>query len=103
MSAQQSNVSCLHLVQKSSQSALKACLSAIRSGDSLLFIDTGVCLLLQQESNFASLTEAEIYCLAADVNAHGIWKHVDNLGIEVVDDQQWVRLAVKHQHCLSWK
>ena len=103
MNAENSKASCLHLVLKSNRSALEACLLATRPGDSLLFVDTGVCLLMQLELNFSSQTEAKIFCLAADVNAHGIGSYVEKLGIAVVDDQQWAHLAVRHPHCLSWK
>lgn len=95
--------SCLHLVMNANPLALDECKASCGVADSIVLMNTAVTLL----AGPGSLEQAELpvpmFCLAADVQAHGLVDFFTQRDVPLLDDQGLVSLVCRHRHCLSWK
>ena len=94
---------CLHLILRSSANVLDECLACIGEGDSIVLMDTAVSALARPGGNRWLPAGVRMYCLEADLLAHGLGKSPGMEGVERVDDLRLVELVCRHGHCLSWK
>jgi len=94
---------CLHLVLRCSGDVLDECLACIGEGDSVVLMDTAVSALARPGGNNWLPAGVRMYCLEADLRAHGLGKSPGIQGVERVDDRGLVELVCRHGHCLSWK
>lgn len=94
---------CLHLILRSSGNALDECLACIGEGDSVVLMDTAVSALARPGAGRWLSAGVRMYCLEADLLAHGLGKAPGIQGVERVDDRGLVELICRHGHCLSWK
>jgi tRNA 2-thiouridine synthesizing protein B len=85
----------LHIINKAS--ALSACLSIAAVEDALLLIEDGV-----YAATKSGASQRPLYALEADVNARGIAALLGP-SVRVVNDTDFVRLAVNHQPIVSWR
>jgi len=94
---------CLHLILRSGGDVMDECLACIDNGDSIVLMDTAVSAVARPAGNRWLSAGVRVYCLEADLLAHGLGLPTGNQGIERVDDLGLVRLVCRHGHCLSWK
>jgi sulfur relay protein TusB/DsrH len=95
--------SCLHLVMNANPAVLEECKASCGVADSIVLLNTAVTLL----AGPAALEQAELpvpmFCLAADVQAHGLADCCSRRGVPLLDDRGLVGLVCRYRHCLSWK
>jgi len=96
-------ITCLHLVLRSSGEVMDECLACIGKGDSIVLMDTAVSALARPGGNRWLSAGVRVYCLNADLLAHGLGNSSGNPGVEEIDDLGLVQLVCLHGHCLSWK
>jgi sulfur relay protein TusB/DsrH len=94
---------CLHLVLRSSGDVLDECLACIGPDDCIVLMDTAVSAMASPGGNRWLSAGVRVYCLEADLLAHGLGKSLVMEGMERVDDRELVELICRHGHCLSWK
>jgi len=94
---------CLHLLFGQSSSSLRDCLAQVQSGDCLVLLNTATLLLLDTTWIQQLPADVRVCALDADVQAHGLAELQPTSGSELIDDDCWARLVMKHSHCLSWK
>lgn len=94
---------CLHLILRSSGDVMDDCLPCIGRGDCIVLMDTAVNELARPGGNRWLAAGVPVYCLEADLLAHGLVQAAVNSGMERVDDLGLVQLVCRHVHCLSWK
>jgi sulfur relay protein TusB/DsrH len=94
---------CLHLLLSPDLSALEACASVLHEQDEMVLMDTGVLWLTREDELRATSRQTVIYCLEADIKAHGLSHLSENPGVMKISDSQLVGKVFEHRHCLSWK
>ncbi|MSQ98411.1 MAG: hypothetical protein EXR85_03815 [Xanthomonadales bacterium] len=94
---------CLHLILRSSGDVMDECLACIGKGDCIVLMDAAVSALARPGVNRWLSAGVRVYCLEADLLAHGLGKSPGVQGVERVDDLGLVELVCRHGHCLSWK
>lgn len=92
---------CLHLVAGPGREALDDCLAHSDKGDALLFLDAGALHVLRQAAG-STVGAADLYYLAADLQAHGLLELARRLEVSVLDDAAFCELLAAHDHCLTW-
>ncbi|HLF29964.1 MAG TPA: DsrH/TusB family sulfur metabolism protein [Xanthomonadales bacterium] len=95
--------SCLHLVMNANPLALDECRTCCGMADSIVLMNTAVTLLAGPSSLEQSDMPVPMFCLAADVHAHGLAGVCAERGVPLLDDEGLVDLVCQHRHCLSWK
>ena len=94
---------CLHLILRSSGDVLDECLACIGKDDCIVLMDMAVDAVARPGGNSWLTAGVRVYCLEADMLAHGLGKLPGIEGMERVDDLGLVELVCRHGHCLSWK
>jgi len=94
---------CLHLILRSGRDLMDECLACIGKGDAIVLMNTAVSALARPDGNIWLSAGVRVYCLEADLLAHGLGKSPGIPGIERVDDLGLVQLVCRHGYCLSWK
>ena len=80
---------------------VQACFAHCAPGDSLVLLNTAVNVLLDQHWNQALDAGVDVYVLTEDASAQGFTQ--SSSAWEYIDDAAWVKLFLRHRHCLSWK
>jgi len=94
---------CLHLILRSNGEVMDECLACIGKGDSIVLMNAAVSALAMPGGNRWLSAGVRVYCVEADLLAHGLGKSPGIQGMERVDDLGLVELVCLHGHCLSWK
>lgn len=98
----------LHTVNKSpfEKRSLESCLRIMRRGSTMLLIEDGVYAALAgtavQARVEAAMPEASVYCLAPDLSARGFSAEDCIAGVELIDYEGFVDLAVAHDNVQAW-
>ncbi|MGH8034005.1 MAG: DsrH/TusB family sulfur metabolism protein, partial [Lysobacterales bacterium] len=95
--------SCLHLVMHANRNAWDNCQACCGPGDTIVLMNTAVTLMAGPLAINPSEVPIPVFCLAADVRAHGLHEHLAGRNVTMIDDHGLVRLVCLHRHCLSWK
>ena len=96
----------LHTVNKSpfNDSSFSDCLKFCSKGSSVLLIEDGV-YAGKDNTPYSQLidshSEIQFYALIADVKARGLSQHMAP-AINLIDDSEFVALAVSHHSVQSW-
>lgn len=93
---------CLHLVVRSSFSALANCRSHVAEGDSVLFLDDGVMHAIVGSDDISKTSLDECYFSSADLQARGLETIVSDSD-SLLSDQEIATLILAHDFCLTWK
>lgn len=98
----------LHVVSRSPHEAqaLAQCLARVGEGDAVLLSENGVYAALRDslgcESIRGALARLRVYVLTSDLEARGISPGEVLKGVEAVDYEGFVDLAVRYSLCQSW-
>ena len=95
--------SCLHLVARSSDSALERCTAFCCEGDDVLFIDDAVMFLAGVPGEIPKLGPVNPAFLKPDLDARGLAQIAGELGVRTITDKGFTALLRKHDSCLTWK
>lgn len=96
------NKTCLHLVATSHIEAMERCAAQFAGGDAVVFLDDGVMHLADPERVFQSLF-ADCHFLEPDLEARGLARVAEEVGVQTITDSEFVALLKHHQACLTWK
>ena len=94
---------CLHLLMSESETALEQCTECCRPGDAVVLMNTAVTRLALPAGAAGVASLGRVYCLDADLCAHGLDRLAEELGFQRLDDHGLVGLVTQHRLCLSWK
>ncbi len=100
-------MSTLHLVNKSpfEKDAFDSCLRHALPGSAVLLIEDGIYGALQGTAPgdcFGQATELQRYVLVEDLRARGFGAEHLVVGVQVIDYEGFVDLAVAHELVQSW-
>lgn len=95
--------SCLHLVARSSDSALERCTAFCCEGDDVLFIDDAVMFLAGVPGEIPKMGPVSPTFLKPDLDARGLAEIAGQLGVRTITDTGFTALLRKHDSCLTWK
>ena len=95
---------CLHLVSASPRrsGALAQCVSFLRPGDAILFLEDGVNALLDALPAGLLDQPIELACLMADIEARGMTGLTANNQLKLVDDSGFVELVERYPLSQTW-
>jgi sulfur relay protein TusB/DsrH len=82
-------------------SLLRDCRMLLRDGDTLLLVDRATGLLLWPE-RLPSGDQVRIAATRADAQARGLEVCAGDRGIDLIDDDEWVRWVCSHDAVVSW-
>lgn len=95
-------MSCLHTISKSPDAELLgSCVSLLRPGDAILFLEDGVYHCATGELLDELAAQLKLYCLADDLEARGLTALASDV-IEPVGYAEFVALAAAHDRVISW-
>tara|TARA_B100000902_G_C27273213_1_gene897441 strand:- start:512 stop:814 length:303 start_codon:yes stop_codon:yes gene_type:complete len=98
----------LHTVNKSpfEKNSLETCLRLASSGSTVLLLEDGVYGALKDTSFADSVKNAQkslkVYVLGPDLKARGLDKNSLINNIEIIDYQEFVKLAVENEKVQNW-
>lgn len=98
----------LHTVNKSpyEKTSFDSCLRLARPGSDILLIEDGVYAVMADGSCAGSvervLTRCRVFALGPDLEARGIQTGAVVAGVQVIDYDGFVRLAVDNERIQSW-
>ncbi len=99
-------MSILHTVNKSpfQKSDLESCLAHVNTNDAVLMIEDGVYGAMSgtKFSVLTSNSDADIYCLKADLDARGIEPDKLTDGVKLIDYDGFVDLVAQNDAVNSW-
>lgn len=101
--AKQQKGACLHLLLRASTRAFETCRAACGPGDSVVFMGTGVTLLVNPGIQPLRDFPSRVFVHSADLKAHGLAQSAESGDFTEIDDLQLADLVCRHDHCLSWK
>lgn len=88
----------LHIISNSEHSlAMQNCFAVATSADDIILIEAAVESLLKPQMTFPCKT----YALASDIDARGIRSRVTE-SISIINENEFVKLCVKHSNIKSW-
>ncbi|MFE8069790.1 sulfurtransferase complex subunit TusB [Marinobacteraceae bacterium S3BR75-40.1] len=92
----------LHILNKpADHPRIRHCLDAIRSGDSLLLIESAVALCLHNEWLETLPAEVEIHALEPDVQGRGLTQYIKN-PIQLIDFAGFVGITEQLERVIHW-
>ena len=98
----------LHTVNKSpfEKNSLETCLRLASSGSTVLLLEDGVYGALKDTSFADNVKNAQkslrVYVLGPDLKARGLDKNSLINNIEIIDYQEFVKLAVENEKVQNW-
>jgi len=90
-------------VVKASESALQGCRSQFDDGDSVLFLDDGVLLVLGMTFETPPLPLSSCHFASEDLEARGLGEVASKAGIRGLSGADAAALVVAHDLCVTWK
>lgn len=88
----------LHQLSQTSQR--RACLARCKSGDAVLLM--GPAAVLARSGALDVPADIEVFALRTDLGQHAESDHELNSDVQVIEDAQWVALAVRFSLNLTW-
>jgi len=94
----------LHTVNKSpfEKSSLASCIRVMQPGSTVLLIEDAVFAAQSETLIRPALDKGQVYCLEPDYMARGLGSSQPVAGIQLVDYEGFVALAVEHDRVQSW-
>lgn len=99
-------MSCLHTINRSPESSLlESCLSVIKKGDAILFIEDGVYHCTDSLASKLTLqtlnNSVRLYALREDLVARALLPRIPDY-ITTANYQRFVELSCEHSKVVSW-
>ena len=94
----------LHTLNQTTEPLFNTCLNTITPGDSLLLIENGVYIGIEQSHStqrLAALKNIHLYALKPDCEALGICALLFP-NIQLIDYPGFVKLCTEHKQVISW-
>ena len=91
----------LHQLMSDEPGLLRDCLLLLRDGDTLLLLDAAAGLLAWPE-RLPSGGRVRIAAARADARSRGLEACAGKQGIELIDDEKWIRWVCSHDSVISW-
>ena len=92
----------LHIITNNQTSSFNYCQQSLAAGDSLIFIDDGIYLLIRNNIINVEITKTvDVYALNDDVNARGLSSKLPKY-IQKIDYDSFVALTEKYQTNQTW-
>jgi len=94
---------CLHLLLSASGETLARCRRAAAPGDTVICLDDGVMLLLDEAVATRFSADIEVLVSAPCAAARGLEPAARSRGVTLADDAVVAQRLRRHARCLSWR